>query len=98
MAKKWFSLTFFNREVPSFVSAILFFPPRRFFLNMSFINPAVKQAYSVMPDLIRHPVSAWIPAFAGMTTLMYLVAGVISSENDGLRALILYSFSFCSTR
>ncbi|MDY6986727.1 MAG: DUF5615 family PIN-like protein [Thermodesulfobacteriota bacterium] len=23
----------------------------------------------VMPDLIRHPVSAWIPAFAGMTTL-----------------------------
>ena len=31
-----------------------------------------------MPDLIRHPVPAWIPAFAGMTTLMYLVAGVIS--------------------
>ena len=30
-----------------------------------------------MPDLIRHPVPAWIPAFAGMTTLMYLVAGVI---------------------
>ena len=30
-----------------------------------------------MPDLIRHPVPSWIPAFAGMTTLMYLVAGVI---------------------
>jgi hypothetical protein len=38
------------------------------------INPAIKQANSVMPDLIRHPVPAWIPAFAGMTTLRYLVA------------------------
>jgi len=28
--------------------------------------------------LIRHPVPAWIPAFAGMTTLMYLVAGVLT--------------------
>ncbi len=32
-----------------------------------------------MPDLIRHPVSFWIPAFAGMTALGYLVAGVITS-------------------
>jgi len=30
-----------------------------------------------MPDLIRHPVSSWIPAFAGMTALGYLFAGVI---------------------
>ena len=31
-----------------------------------------------MPDLIRHPVLFWIPAFAGMTTLTYIVAGVIT--------------------
>jgi len=36
-----------------------------------------------MPDLIRHPVLFWIPAFvpfrvfAGMTTLTYIVARVI---------------------
>jgi hypothetical protein len=30
-----------------------------------------------MPDLIRHPVPSWIPAFAGMTTVRYLAAGVI---------------------
>ncbi len=30
-----------------------------------------------MPDLIRHPVFFWIPAFAGMTALSYLIAGVI---------------------
>jgi len=30
-----------------------------------------------MPDLIRHPVPSWIPAFAGMTALGYLIAGVI---------------------
>jgi hypothetical protein len=30
-----------------------------------------------MPDLIRHPVQFWIPAFAGMTALTYIVAGVI---------------------
>ncbi len=34
-----------------------------------------------MPDLIRHPVSFWIPAFAGMTALGYLVAGVIPVFN-----------------
>ena len=40
---------------------------------------------NVMPDpgsspeqaLIRHPVQFWIPAFAGMTALTYIVAGVI---------------------
>ncbi len=46
-----------------------------------------------MPDLIRHPLTTWIaltvsadaslrvtmcPAFAGMTTLEYLIAGLIS--------------------
>ena len=33
-----------------------------------FINPAVKCTTSVMPDLIRYPVSVWILAFARMTT------------------------------
>jgi hypothetical protein len=31
-----------------------------------------------MPDLIWHPVPTWIPAFAGMTILRYLIAGVIT--------------------
>jgi hypothetical protein len=30
-----------------------------------------------MPDLIRHPVYFWIPAFAGMTTVGYFTAGAI---------------------
>ena len=30
-----------------------------------------------MPDLIRHPVYSWIPAFAGMTIGRYLIAGLI---------------------
>jgi hypothetical protein len=49
------------------------------------INPANKCTNSVMPDSIpaehgifdRHPVHTWIPAFAGMTILGYLIAGVI---------------------
>ena len=32
---------------------------------------------AVMPDLLRHPVSFWIPAFAGMTPVGYLVVDVI---------------------
>ena len=31
-----------------------------------------------MPDSIRHPVPFWIPAFAGMTTVGYLTAGVLA--------------------
>jgi len=34
---------------------------------------ATKYSNSVMPDLIRHPVPTWIPAFAGMTILRYLI-------------------------
>jgi len=34
-----------------------------------------------MPDLIRHPVQFWIPAFAGMTALTYIVAGVYCLTN-----------------
>jgi len=43
-----------------------------------------------MPDLINlprqvlsrgHPVFAWIPAFAGMTILGYLIAGAIFTED-----------------
>jgi hypothetical protein len=30
----------------------------------------------VMPDLIRHPVLPWIPAFADMAGLVFIVAGV----------------------
>jgi hypothetical protein len=44
---------------------------------MEIINPATKEGNSVMPDLIRHPVPTWIPAFAGMTILSYLIAGAI---------------------
>ncbi len=33
-----------------------------------------------MPDMIWHPVSFWIPAFAGMTTVTYLIAGVINKK------------------
>jgi hypothetical protein len=33
-------------------------------------------ASDVMPDLIRHPSHFWIPAFAGMTALTDIVAGV----------------------
>ena len=33
---------------------------------------------NVMPDLIRHPGQFLIPAFAGMTALTYIVAGVIT--------------------
>ena len=48
-----------------------------------------------MPDLIRHPVSSWIPVpapdpdpgFAAMTALGYLIAGVIrpssTERNEG---------------
>ena len=36
----------------------------------------------VMPDLIRHPGPFWIPAFAGMTALTYIVAGVIKTFKD----------------
>ena len=48
-------------------------------LSNDVINLATKQTNSVMPDLIRHPVHTWIPAFAGMTILRYLIAGVIIS-------------------
>jgi hypothetical protein len=41
------------------------------------ITPAIKPANSVMPDLIRHPVPDWIPAFTGMTILMYFIGGAI---------------------
>ncbi len=33
-----------------------------------------------MPGMIRHLVSFWIPAFAGMTTVTYLIAGVIKAK------------------
>ena len=36
---------------------------------VGFIKPAINYTNSVMPDLIRHPVVVWIPAFAGMTTV-----------------------------
>jgi len=30
-----------------------------------------------MPDLIRHPVYSWIPAYTGMTIFRSIVAGTI---------------------
>jgi hypothetical protein len=40
--------------------------------NCEAIKAGIESSISVMPDLIRHPVSIWIPAFAGMTTLGHL--------------------------
>ena len=40
-----------------------------------------------MPDLIRHPVFFWIPAFAGMTALSYLIGGVITEAKKILGEL-----------
>jgi hypothetical protein len=42
----------------------------------------------VMPDLIRHPGLSSIPAFAGMTVLAYMVAGVISFTWKGEDGMI----------
>jgi hypothetical protein len=55
------------------------------------INLTTKQTYPVMPDLIpdeygifdRHPVPTWIPAFAGMTILRYLIAGIVRKPSEG---------------
>jgi hypothetical protein len=33
-----------------------------------------------VPDLIRHPLLSWIPAFAGKTGLVFIVAGVITGD------------------
>jgi hypothetical protein len=41
----------------------------------------------VMPDLIRHPVLPWIPAFAGMAGLVFIVAGVITIERAAAAVL-----------
>jgi len=43
-----------------------------------------------MPDLIRHPVPSWIPAFAGMTILRYLIAGVIITRVSVIIAYLLF--------
>jgi hypothetical protein len=48
------------------------------------MTPAIKQADSVMPESTRHPVPAWLTAFAGMTTLIYLIAGVIIKSIGGM--------------
>jgi hypothetical protein len=32
----------------------------------------------VIPGLTRNPVQPWIPAFAGVTVLIFMVAGVIN--------------------
>ena len=36
-------------------------------IEEALIKPATKYAKAVMPDVIRHPAPAWIPASAGMT-------------------------------
>jgi hypothetical protein len=45
----------------------------------------VNMSKVVMPDLIRHPVLLWIPAFAGMTVLAFMVAGVITGRKNRRR-------------
>ena len=37
---------------------------------------------TVIPVLTRNPVQSWIPASAGMTVLMYIVAGAIIGPKD----------------
>ena len=44
-----------------------------------------------MPDLIRHPVYSWIPAFAGMTIFRYLITGVIHLQ---IMKLTLHKYIF----
>jgi hypothetical protein len=41
----------------------------------------------VIPGLTRNPVQSWIPASAGMTILIYIVAGVIKCEKSLIRRL-----------
>ncbi len=48
-----------------------------------------------MPDLIRHPVSSWIPACAGMTALGYLIVGVILCRHDGIGLFKMFSTLRC---
>jgi hypothetical protein len=43
-------------------------------IKICIIKPASKNSNHAMPDLIRHPVFLWIPAFSGMTALRYLIA------------------------
>jgi hypothetical protein len=45
---------------------------------------------AVIPGLTRNPAQSWIPAFAGKTTLIYIVAGVISCKMDGGTSLSGY--------
>ena len=40
-----------------------------------------------MPGLIRHPVCFWIPAFAGMTTVGYLPAGLIETVTTAINIM-----------
>ena len=42
-----------------------------------------------MPDVVRHPVLLWIPAFAGMTVLAYMVAGVIATRDSIFIGILL---------
>jgi hypothetical protein len=40
--------------------------------SQDIINLATKKTNSVMPDLIRHPVPAWIPAVGGAVLLLII--------------------------
>ncbi len=62
---------------------------------------------NVMPDLIRHPGKLWVPTFAGMTVLIYVIAGVIkqmmgedmkaaiSRKRDGTDFLVCVVCAIC---
>jgi len=57
-------------------------------IKVTIVEDLRGQSSLVMPDLVRHPASSWIPApapdsdpgFAGMTALGYLVAGAIGAD------------------
>ena len=56
-------------------------------MKICIIKPAINYTNSVMPDLIRHPVAVWIPAFAGMTTVCIFNCRV-NSEKAGYAPLV----------
>ncbi len=51
------------------------------FDNVRLLTRQLNRLNSVMPNLIRHPLTTWILAFAGMPAFKYLFAGLISDYN-----------------
>ena len=51
------------------------------FDNVRLLTRQLNRLNSVMPNLIRHPLTTWILAFAGMPAFKFLFAGLISDYN-----------------